>query len=349
MSKRDQEQKCRWDADLGWLTPEHVRDCDDTACSGCRPCPMTHCALRGRCASHVDVGAGLITCPSCIGRVRSDITAIEDLHAVDLPEEAEVAGVESEAFNLVGAAAAPGQYAEHRRRLGEVYEGRGWCDWPRAERYGADDRHHPYLVLGRWDLALREQYGPQTDLFITVTSAADYLRGLLAGPFPHSDEFEEFATEIAACRSHLENVVHDSRTPELGRECPRCVEQNGEGPRLRKRYAVGSSEAVRNGSLDTWHCPDEPEHWWSEKDYRDRVASDYLEHATALTAADLSARLGIPQSTIRRWASTTRRLVDGTWTDVPPKIRPVRRQTDGRKLYRVADVQRVHDGERKTA
>lgn len=332
MTKRQQEPPCRWDSERGWLTPEHLRDCDTAGCPGCKPCPKTHCAMRGRCANHVQTEADLRTCPACIGRTRGDITAIELLYATDMPVEAEVAGVESEAFNLVGHAAAPEQYAEQRRRLGETYVGRGWCDWPRTERFAEDDPHHPYLVLGRWDIALREQYGPQTDLFVTVASAADYLRGLLAGPFPHDDEFEDFARDVTACRTHLEAVIHDSRTPELGRHCPRCVEVHGKGPRLRKLYATGDTPAALAGDLDTWHCPDEPEHWWSERDYRDRVASDYLEHATALTADQLGERLGVKPGTVRVWATRE-------------KVRKRGRDHLGRQLYDVEDATRHARGE----
>lgn len=346
------ETNCRYAGnEHGWLTREHQRDCDDSACTGCKPCPETHCAMRGACPNHVDDDAGIITCPKCIGRVRRDLTAIETLYAIDMPEEAIFAGVDSEAFVLAGAAAAPDQYAARRDWNGEVSEAqdwrRGWCQFPR--NVDLDDRHHPFLVLGRWDWTLRDTYGPNTDLFVTVTSAANFLRRLLDGDFPHTREFETFARDIATCRTHLEAVAHDSRTPERGRHCPRCIEQYGKGPRLRKRYAIGDNDKVKRGDLDTWHCPDEPEHWWSERDYRDRVAADYLQHAIELPITDLAARCGVPASTIRRWAAPTRRLIRGEWVETPPRLRPTRHRQDGRKLYRVADIVRLRDGDTEGA
>lgn len=326
--------KCTWDAKHGWLTVEHVRDCDDHACSGCKPCGKSHCGMRGRCANHVDVGSGIITCPGCVGKVRKDLALVVTLHGAALPEEVVAAGVESDAMNLIGPAALP-EHVDFRR---------GWCEivYDRDNRPGRPRaEQHPYLVLGRWDLALRETYGPPTDLSITVSRAASYLDGLLAGHFPHGDEFEEFARDLAACRSHLEAVIHDSRTPEVGRPCPRCAEvaENGKGPKLRKRYASGDDEKTKGGEHDTWHCPADPEHWWSERDYRDRVAADYVEHADELPARELAERVNVPLSTLRKWAARSWDSEAREWRE--PLIVSRRKSADGRKLYRVEDVTRL--------
>lgn len=305
--------RCHYDGERGWCTPEHQRDCTDRGCRGCRPCGKTHCAMRGRCPEHVEPASGERTCPRCIGKVRADLAAVEDLYAT-MAEEAEHGGVESEAFVLHGPAADPDQWeARRQRRIGDD-AARGWCDYPKHEALRVDP-WHPYTVLGRWDMAMREQYGPPTDLLTSVTRSADYLRGLLAGPFPHGDEFEEFASELARCRAHLETVAHDSRAPEEGRHCPWCIDQRGKGPRLRKRYAAhpGLPPGMRcaapegkcricGGLEDTWHCPDVPEHWCSERDYRNRVAADYRKHARLLTAADIHAEYGIKPATLRKRA-----------------------------------------------
>ncbi len=373
MTLRDHEPRCHWNPDTGWLTPEHVRDCTAGDCGGCKPCPATHCAMRGTCANHVDDNAGIRTCPSCIGATRRKLGGISDLYAVAgtlvaertpdvgaLLDEAAESGIDSEALNMVGPAASHEQWSEKRRRLAAEFDARGWCTFPRPEALAEDDPHHPYAVLSRWDITLRDQYGPQTDLFVTVTSAVDYLTKLLAGPFAHSDEFEDFSRDIAKCHNHLETVIHDSRTPEVGRPCPTCGEGDTKAPRLQKRYAAHTKVKPGEqcdlhdcrtcaGRDDTWHCPRVPEHWWSEDDYRLRVASDYLKHAAELPIIDLADRCGVPASTIRRWASTTKRMADGEWIETPPKLRPARQRTDGRKLYRVADVLRLCEGDKATA
>ncbi len=50
---------CRWDRDAqAHLTREHLPECIDTTCKGCRPCthedgnPVRHCRTRLRCTSH---------------------------------------------------------------------------------------------------------------------------------------------------------------------------------------------------------------------------------------------------------------------------------------------------------
>lgn len=321
-------KRCTWDPERGWLT--HAEE----------PCPKSHCALRGRCTNHVDANAGHATCPACIGRVRKDLASIVTLYALALPDEAAESGIDSEAFNLAGPAS------------------------PYSPVLAEADETHPYTLLGHWDLALRETYGPATDLTITMSRSADYLTGLLGSDFPHGNEFEAFAKSIAACRARLEAVIHDSRAPERGAHCPRCAAdieadivrklQDEHAPRLRKRYASHAplkAGQVRcgkpgcktcDGSHDTWHCPDETEHWWSERDYRDRVSAQYVEHADALPSRELADRIGLPASTIRRWAAKRRvPNPNGVATYAPPLLKAAGKSADGRITYRVDDAKRL--------
>lgn len=353
------EPRCTYDAERGWLTPEHARDCNDVGCAGCRPCPKSHCGLRG-CPEHVEQHAGIYTCPRCIGKVRRRVQRIAELYAlVDLDVELRGAdlgpllaeavddGIASEAFNLIGPAADPGQYGEKRARLRSAYEGRGWCDWPRHEGFHDDDPQHPYAVLGRWDMACRESYGPATDLFVSVSRAADYLSGPLLDTFAHTSEFEDFDRETAECLSHLEGVLHDSRAPEKGAPCPTCraTTPDRKAQRLVKHYAEHARDGgqLKHGPLchcgddatghcricagheDTWHCPANAEHWWSDADYRNRVDGDYQQHATALTADQAAERFGIKASVIRVWGARGR-------------IRKRGRNQYGITLYDVEDI-----------
>lgn len=334
-------QRCTWDGEAQkWRKP------DETTCN------EDHCALRGRCANHVKRAAGVHTCGSCIHRTRKHIAAIVSRYAL-MAYDAQVDGVESEAMNLLGRAAAPEQYAEHRARLAALYERRGWCDWPRSERFAPDDPHHPYAVLGRWRLALEDQgWLGYDDRLVTVIGAANALDGVL-DRFAHSEEFEDFAREIAACLAHLESVDHDDRVPEQGRPCPTCAASNddGKGPRLQKRYAFhpGMEPGKRckanhcptcDGRLDAWHCPDDPAHAWTDEDYRNRLDADYIQSADRLTLRDMATRTGIAAGTLRRWASS--RKVQEVGEDpviLPPLLTPKGRNANGTRLYRVADVE----------
>lgn len=284
---------CHYDAERGWLSPEHLRDCDERDCAGCKPCGKSHCDLMGRCPNHVEQAAGIFTCPSCIGAVKRRVRTIVERYA-ELPEEIEAKGIDSEALNLHGPAATAEQLAARRR----YDDTRGWCDFPRT--LAADDPHHPYAVLGRWDMAIRESYGPPTDLFVTLTRAADYLTGPVIEKFAHTSEFEEFAHDVSRCLTHLETVLSDSREPEKGAPCPTCRDElpPGTAPRLRKRYGADVT-----GKDDTWHCPRNPAHWWSHVDYRARVDGDYLEHAETLTASQMHEAHGIKPGTLRQWAN----------------------------------------------
>jgi hypothetical protein len=271
-------ESCRWDGALeSWVTPEHVRDCDDGGCRGCKPCGKTHCAMRGSCPNHVDSEAGIRTCPQCIGAFRNDVTEVETLAALvgdeliylDTVEHA-VSGPEAPIWthrditdiaNLAGPVADPEQLDTRRTFTQTVDATRGFCQWPRDEDvYGRPDARHPAAVLGRWEYLFRRHYGhaePRQETAVwprarttarsTVSSAADYLRALLDGPMPHEDVFEQVAREIAAVKTHLEDALSDSRKPETGAPCPTCGVQFGleaavggekrKPPRLEKRYA----------------------------------------------------------------------------------------------------------------
>lgn len=272
---------CTWDADEGWTTPDG------------RPCPKTHCALKGRCAHHVDTAAGIVTCPSCIGKVRRDLRAVAAMYAVDLPDEAADSGTNSEAVNMLGPAV-PGVGVDWRR---------GWCEWPHRDE-------HPLIVLGDWDMALRERYGPATTLRITVPRAVAYLSDLLAGDFPHGDEFEAFAKSIAALRVRMERVIHDERGPDKGAPCPTCQASDPDhAPRLVKRWADGKGADAVAGRHDTWHCPADPEHWWSQADYELTIEAAHRERVKAgrwLTIADLCERTGRKPGWVRKWAMRDR-------------------------------------------
>lgn len=327
--------RCTWDDDLGWLTPEHRADCRAADCKGCRPCGKAHCAFRGRCANHVEQHAGIYTCPSCIGKVRRTVRSILTRYS-ELPSEFDFVGVESEALNLHGPAADHGQWVARRAILSDAYAERGWCDFPKHAGMADDDPHHPLAVLGRWDIAIRESYGHTSDLFVTVSRAVDYLTGDVLDRFAHTREFEEFAKETTDCLSHLEDVLALSVRPEQGAPCPTCrvelagkVDDEGrpkKAPRLHKRYGRDQT-----GLDDTWHCPAVPAHWWSHRDYRDRVDEDYLKHADRLTAKQLQAAHGIAPGTVRQWASRGKVAKRGM-------------NSFGQVLYDVAQAKALNDG-----
>lgn len=302
-------QKCSWSVERGWTTLEHLRDCDDHECGGCKPCPKTHCAMRGRCPNHVQPHAGEMTCPRCIHRVRSDLGTIITRYA-ELSRQAEIHGVNSEAFNLNGPAASPEQ-VDARKRAGLTVE---------------SDPHHPYAVLARWEFMLRTDYNHYTDLFATISSSSEYLlRNLDRLAQDDTHDFEMFASDIRTCLTHLEAVLDDSRRPELGAPCPKCEAEGVERPRrLGKKWG-------RTEIDDRWACS-ECGLSLTEAEYRLRVGTSYRRNAPSLTATDMHAEHGIKAGTVRTWAA--RGLV-----------RKRGKNSDGQQLYDVADTLRISQGD----
>lgn len=331
---------CRRERD-SYYTREHLADCQTYGCAGCKPCthdeqgnPTQHCTARNFCTEHLD-RAHPLTCPRCIGRTRSDLAAIENLHVLMLPE-AIAQGLESEAANLAGPAADPEAWSWHKVSARE--QGR--------EMWEDDDPRHPISVLGAWDFMLREDYDLPTGLAITVARAVDFLDGILTRLAQDSEQdWPMFSAEVAACRAHMESVLHDSRRPEQGAACPECKRENRHPRPLVRKYA----DHDKSGASDRWVCPVEPSHEWTEAGYRLRVAGEYVAHATELPVALLAERIGVPTGTIRRWAAKQRVAVQGQAAyEEPPLLKPVGRSEDGRKLYSVEQAEALRD-ERRVA
>lgn len=316
--------------DTWYVHERHETNCPGD-CDGCETCHR-HCTCRPACAEHIDQDHP-ITAPTCVASTRADIGWIVTLSSLMLPE-AIVQGLDSEATNLAGPAANPEAW---QNRKASAAAGRA----DHISLIEPDDEQHPLSVLGTWVVRLG---GAQDHSFTaTLTQYASWIAARLhdsdlhhAGIAQRPDgTFRTLRTKLRACRDHLETVLHDTRTPERGVHCPACREVGAiHVPRLTRRYAdhiaiPAGKECGRKdcrtcaGKDDTWHCPTNPEHWWTNPDYRARVDGDYLQHAENLTAAELHEVHGIPAGTVRRWVTEE-------------KIRSAGRNAQGLKVYPVA-------------
>jgi ribosomal protein L37AE/L43A len=232
---------CRRVADTYLATDQHFDGCDDPACKGCYPCvprsdtgdPLEHCAGRNHCTEHIP--ADVLVCARCVGKIRDALADIEKLHAKML-DEAVHRGVESEAANLAGPATDPEAWSW--RKAAALHNGT-------LAAMDDDDEHHPYSVLGRWDLMIREDYGPPTDALVSVPAAVAYLDGQLdrLANDPAQD-FGDFAADVLRCRAHLEAVLHDHGAGDRANVgCFDC------GGTLERRL-------TRHGFDDVWTCRD---------------------------------------------------------------------------------------------
>lgn len=224
-----------------------------------------------------------------------------------------------------------------------------------------DDPHHPLTVLGTWELMLREDYGHPSHERITIASAAGYLDRMLHRLANDPEQnWALFAEEIAACRKHLEQIAHNQRLDgDVGAECFMCGNGNVEKKHGERRHikAPHRHTGCVRGDKDGY-CRDAanhriPDDWWeclnkkcrtkySPQDYEQRGRARYLLLASELTLADMADRFSLPYSTLRRWASKTRTQREGEApVEHPPKIRAVYLNGEGRKMYRVQDVEKV--------
>lgn len=255
---------CKWD-----------REAEDYLNDG-EPCrtddygdPTKHCTARRTCAVHI--GRDELTCARCIGRVRANLKRLPMLAALMMPV-ALGAGVNSEAANLAGPAADPEAWMW--RKIA-ARQGGPW----HLSLIEDDDERHPYTVLGRWDMMIREDYDQPSDVPVTIANAAAYLNRQLGriAQDPEQD-FTLLAREIRKSVQHLEAVMADGEPRERGVPCPECTsEETGVGPRLVRQYAhwCDDPECCRlhydTDDEDRWVCPRDQAHAWTHEDYTRRL------------------------------------------------------------------------------
>ena len=222
MSEREKPKPCRWDRDAKkHLLREHLPECVDVACKGCRPCthdehgnPVRHCRTRNRCTSHLDWHE--VTCPECVGKVRNNLARVVDLLAV-MPAEAEQRGVNSEPANLAGPHA---DYVTAQWRL------------VNADRAGITveelDLRDPYTCLTLHERTIREDLGHDEMTLVseTVAGAVSYLSWVLTDLARDAERTPLLTALQADARvlvDHMEAALRDGRAPERGIPCPECI------------------------------------------------------------------------------------------------------------------------------
>lgn len=307
---------CRYDKNHGHLLRTHWPACRTVGCEGCLPCEtdengtVRHCTARKGCTGHLRDDQDR-TCIRCIARVRGDLTAIESETAL-MSQEAVAQGVDSEAMSLAGPAAEASAFEERRimatREAWAVFEATG-DEWRFTKAFAAVpewDDLHPLGLLSRYEMMLREDYGPATTLRVTLSRAIAYI-GSVLDRMAQDDgqDFATFAREVRRCRSHLEAVRRDSRAPHRGAPCWLCEpDENGKQPalRLERGHWCERPECTKSHGPceptcevehhtsackpdcgedhghdygDRWVCPRDPRaHRWSDVDYRKGVAAD---------------------------------------------------------------------------
>lgn len=325
---------CRRTSD-GYARKTHRDDCRSSSCPGCVPCthdangnPVRHCGVLRTCTAHL--GWDEWACPKCLGRTKSDLAEII-AGAAQASVVAQDDGIDSAAMVLAGPSAHP---IKHRWDLVNA----------RAAGHEVDDpsKVDPYFVLAGREEMIRTELGHDDTILCSesLSETVQYLRWVL--PDLATEERLWMLLDLAETSRHLrgyiEGAEHNSRTPDLGVECPAC---ESKPPLLVRKFAhwCDKPDCTRehdiSGARDTWQCPRVPEHWWSEADYRLWVAADYLANAESLTASQMEQQHGVKPATLRKWVErgqVKKRGLDG----------------QRRVLYDVKDTRKMRDALEET-
>lgn len=269
----------------------HRPDCEDSQCRGCITCTGRHCTARKNCTWHI--AASEQTCGRCIGGARREIRWIVNLSALTATQ-AIMDGLESEALNLTGPAADPRSLSEWqvaRKNYLRSWEERGKITEQQhlhaIEAMNADDEHHPYAVLTRWQMMIAEDYDHELPGRLSIAGAAGYLdRNLHRIAHDDTQDFPLLRRELRKCRQHLESVLHNDTNPDRGAPCPTCRAEHRTDcedvtcrgcliVRLTRQYAHHCEDEAcerfhfTDDGSDTWHCPRNAKHWWTQAGYAD--------------------------------------------------------------------------------
>jgi hypothetical protein len=286
------------------MLSRHEGDCAGEPCRGCLPCTeFAHCRVCGR--NHAEQ-----TCADCLNDVRSDLAEIVRL-CDDLPIEAEIKGIDSEAANLAGPAAdwETWHHVKASVRVGRLPEG-----WQET----ADHELHPLFVLGGWDAMVRDALEhDEPNERVTITLAAAYVDRQLTYLAGYVDlPFEDLARDLRQCRAHIERVLHDGEQRDTGAPCMTC--------RVPLERVWGS-----DGAEDGWRCPRCRE-FRTEADYRHNIAqqmhltrTERVAGAEWLNGSDMEFLFGVKAATVHK------RFQRG---DIKSKWH------SGERVYRVSDM-----------
>lgn len=313
---------CRWDeaSKRRMLNTRHVRDCNLSGCPGCQPCSERHCQVCRR--EHVTVdGRGTDqTCATCLGDSRGYLGGIWTMSTA-LLGEAISRGIRSAAANLAGPVA---DVETWRNRYASAAANRidpSWLTEQGLEAGADDDVPHPLWVLATWEREVRLHLGQVLSPGSsrpTLTEARDYLDHHLTWLAHDPDfDFRAMATALRDCRDHLERALQLEEHHDTGAPCPACGRA-----RLRKDYGATDHD-------DRWTCP-RCRQWWTEDDYRAKVAGTYVAVAAALTASQLAKQYRVTEANVRKWAERK-------------QVKRRGRDAAGRQLYDVEDVKACRD------
>lgn len=268
---------CRYDREAkAHLLRQHRDECTTVTCDGCVPCthddngnPLRHCRTRNRCTSHLHNGE--YVCPTCLSKIRTNLTRVLVAEAAMPAEVQEVGRIDrTAAFNHL-ATAHPESW---RRRMMHNAEHGGYTEDP--------DEHDPWQMLALRERMIREDMGHDDRRLVSSTLAETcaYLGWALTDLARREDQtlvVAELLDETRRLADAGEAVLHDSRAPERGAPCRSCP---APAPRLQLEHGHFCTDPDcqqanhEDDTADRWVCPRDRDHWWDMADYRRWVYAD---------------------------------------------------------------------------
>lgn len=185
---------------------------------------------------------------------------------------------------------------EARERLGRDH------DHVRDE----DDQWEPPLqTLCFWSEQWRAEHGAEYGKRPTIASEAAFIRWALDWAWDNEIHWDDFARDIARCRTRMENLLYAGDRAERGVPC--MYDECGGVRLVRKLAPKRDAEGEKVWDFTDWHCPrckrswDNDAYWRNVNAANERVQREEIE-GDAWCSVEYAAReVERSPKTIRTW------------------------------------------------
>lgn len=177
-----------------------------------------------------------------------------------------------------------------------------------AEHVEDEDGWEPPLqTLLFWSEQWRAEHGYPLSGRPTIVSEARFIRWALNWAWDNETHWDDFARDLAACRTRLENVLHEGARAERG--VP-CLYETCKGARLvRKLVPYRDGDGYKMWRHSDWHCP-RCKRSWNESRYlamvtaaHERTKFEEIDGEIWGTTEYVARVADVPHGTVRSWLS----------------------------------------------